>query len=174
MSSQPSGKSNPSVLPSKPTGKLLPISKDSVNKRTKCSPKICPDACDAGTGTLSLEKAHPRDLLKRFLDIPEVNPGSFVIQLLIKSYCKNLSPSPTRYFWETFSDTRKYASAVRGLYGCVGIFAALEKGAFSAHIWEVDENTKVDLHPGNYKEAMKAQSSNRSPHKADLTGGELF
>ena len=143
------------------------------NERTTCNPDECPKYCDASTGPSVSNAKHPRALLKRFFDIPTDNPGSFVYELLRKSYCKNLSPNPSKYFWEEFG-TRQYASAVKGLCGCTAIFGASQKGAFSSHIWEEDKNTKEDLQPKNYKNTMSVLDSKLSPHKDDLKGGEIY
>lgn len=142
---------------------------DGGEPRTPCSPELCRKYCQPPTGSSVATKTHPRSLWRRFFEIPS-NASQFVIQLLGKSYCENLTLDPSKYVWHAFDD-REYAAGMMGLCGCTGIFIASEKGAFTAHVWEKDTKTDGDLRGKNYKATLETMKRKLSPHKDDLKGG---
>ena len=151
---------------------------DPDEDRIPCSPDECPQFCSTGNSTVHFEPAkrflEPPALDKRFFDIPTTNPGEFVIQLLKKRYTDDISPDPSKYVWHPYEPTKQYASALIGLSGCTAIFITSPKGMFSAHIWEVDNNTKEDLRKANYMATMRKLTFELAGHKADLVGGDAF
>ena len=155
------------------TTAAAPITSDPADDRKKCSPEECPVYCTPSSSESTVQ-VRALELFKRFFDIPQTRPGSFVNQLLLQPYTENLSPDPTKCSWHSFDDNREYASAIKGLSGCTAIFAASGKGVFSSHIWEEDVNTNADLQPNNYVATLETMKSELSPHKDDLAGGEVF
>ena len=155
------------------TTAAAPTTSDQADDRKKCSPEECPVYCTPSSSESTVQ-VRALKLFKRFFDIPQTRPGSFVNQLLLQPYTENLSPDPTKYSWHSFDDNREYASAIKGLSGCTAIFAASGKGVFSSHIWEEDVNTNADLQPNNYVATLETMKSELSSHKDDLAGGEVF
>lgn len=116
---------------------------DGEEPRTPCSPELCPKCCQLPTGSSVATKTHPRSLWRRFFAIPN-DASQFVIQLLRKSYCENLTLDLSKYVWHAFDD-KEYAAGMMGFCAYTGIFIASEKGAFTAHVWEKDTKTDGDL-----------------------------
>lgn len=175
------GSAKPAKLakPNKPKEPSKPVITTNTNSattkttedRTTCNPDECPKFCEADS---SKTAKHPRDLFKRFFEIPTDNPGLFVNRLLGQTYCENLSNPPNKYRWTKFDTKRReYAAAIKGLCGCTAIFAASEKGGFSSHIWEENKNDNKDLQPKNYKKTMEDLAKALSLNKDDLKGGEV-
>ena len=146
--------------------------------RTKCSPKECPKYCtpsNSTNSTLGSElSARSLGLSKRFFEIPNPRPGTFVNQLLAQPYTDNLSPKPTRYVWHAFANNAIYASAIKGLCGCTAVFAASLNGVFSAHIWKKDKFTHADLQPLNYQNTLDTMEAQLTSHRAALARGKIF
>ncbi|KAL8784270.1 MAG: hypothetical protein Q9195_009106 [Heterodermia aff. obscurata] len=152
---------------------------DPDDDRTPCSPDECPQFCSTNNSSTHFSPAKrflspSTSLSKRFFNIPSTNPGQFVIQLLQKRYTDDLSPDPSKYVWHPYEATKQYASALIGLSGCTAIFITSPKGMFSAHIWEVDNNTREDLRKANYAATMRKLAFELAGHKEDLVGGDAF
>ncbi|KAL8744954.1 MAG: hypothetical protein Q9190_002861 [Brigantiaea leucoxantha] len=148
----------------------------SSSDRAKCSPDECPQFCQPGTKS-KLKRSSlvgslgAQALRKRFFE--PTDPNTRVNELLEQSYTSNLSPDPSKYEWFSFAD-EEYAAAIKGLCGCTAILAASSKGSFTSHIWEEDTNTDGDLQPDNYEATLQTLTSQLSPHKDDLAGGEAW
>ena len=150
---------------------------DPIPDTPLCSPAECPKAC--GNSTNSTVQAlkrflEPETLDKRFFEIPSDNPGGFTQELIRKRYTDNLSPDPTKFVWHAYEATKQYASAIVGLSGCTAVYVTSPKGMFSAHLWEEDRNTNIDLQRRNYEATLEKLKSAISAHKDDLAGGDAF
>ena len=157
-----------------PTGTGDPIPDTPI-----CSPAECPQACGENNSTNSSVAVckrflEPFTLNKRFFEIPSDDPGSFTLQLSKKRYADNLSPDPTKFVWHAYEPTKQYASAIVGLSGCTAVYITSPKGMFSAHLWEGDANTHIDLQRSNYEATLQKLKDEIAPHKDDLADGDAF